>query len=271
MGSQICIQLLVGDTSPTDYSPLLKQLEACGASYQLHTQPQLLAQNLKNNCHCFILDPHDDIEYALYALNLLRQEPHLQHIPILVVSNFKHAEEIEKTYAHGAHYILPKPLDFKKLYQQLNHWFGKNFIPLQSARPTRAALKTELKEGYHIVVADDDTGIQRVVSEILRDLGCIVSNVENGYRCLSLLKDLEPDLLLLNLHMPGFNGFEVMEKLTEQNFQAPIIIMSGEHAPETQKKALKQGAKLYLEKPFQVEDLLRALEQGLAHKLKRPE
>lgn len=259
------IQVLILGASPTDYSPLYQELKANQLVYQEHTELESLFAALENHhCDCLILDLHDDFHSGQKSLTQIRQHASLENTPILVVSNFFAAQNIRQTYALGANYILLKPLNFNHLFKQLNSWLGQDLLPLRRHNiEHKKLIETRLNPGQHILVADDDAGIQTVVSKILEDIGCVVSRVEDGQSCLNLLNQLEPDLLLLNLNMPGINGHEVLKQIQADQLSLPVIVMSGEHSPAIQDEVRALGAQAYLEKPFHVSSLVQLLESHL--------
>src|SRR6476469_2274423 len=114
----------------------------------------------------------------------------------------------------------------------------------------------------NIIVVDDEPANVLLLERILKKAGyCNVRSTTNPHDVFSLFVEEEPDLILLDLMMPGLSGFEVMERLSllipEESF-LPILILTADVTPEAKRKALSSEATDYLHKPFdQTEVLLR--------------
>jgi len=117
-----------------------------------------------------------------------------------------------------------------------------------------------------IMIADDDTGIIDAVVMMLEFEGYTVSSTVNGASVLEL-KNNYPDLLLLDVQMPGLDGREICRKLKqkEDTRNIPVILVSA--STNLQKSAQDAGADDYLEKPFNMHDLLEkvALQLNRSH------
>lgn len=111
-----------------------------------------------------------------------------------------------------------------------------------------------------IVVVDDDPMIRFLVQEYLKAAGFDVDAFEGGKAALAALSTLQPHLLVLDLQMPEMNGFEVLEKLRADPLTAAIpVLMLSANAGEAQTRS-SVSADAYLEKPFQMQALLAAVE-----------
>ena len=107
----------------------------------------------------------------------------------------------------------------------------------------------------HILVIDDDTMNLRVAGLILRDAGFKVSCVPSGTKALSLLWDQQPDLILLDVHMPGTDGFAVMRILqAHPDYRnIPVIFLTADNEKETEIEGFRMGAVDFITKPFVAE------------------
>jgi len=74
----------------------------------------------------------------------------------------------------------------------------------------------------------------------------------------------EPDCLVLDLHMPGLNGFDVQARLKECGRRVPVVVITGHDAPESRQRALAGGASEYLLKPVDEQALLDAIAAAVA-------
>ncbi len=103
-----------------------------------------------------------------------------------------------------------------------------------------------------IAIVDDDVYIGDMLEELLRREGYGVLRAYSGTEALMLLEDRRPDLILLDLMLPGLNGEEVLPHLTG----IPVIVLSARAAVEDKVDLLQGGAADYLTKPFDTRELL---------------
>jgi two-component system KDP operon response regulator KdpE len=120
---------------------------------------------------------------------------------------------------------------------------------------TRAARKK-------ILIVDDDPKLLAFVARQLRTQGYEAETAMEGQDALDRAAVLLPDLVLLDLSMPGMSGHEVLAQLREW-YQGPVIILSGIHEEEQKVKALDLGADDYLTKPFGIQELMARVRSAL--------
>ena len=112
-----------------------------------------------------------------------------------------------------------------------------------------------------ILVADDNTNIQKMVSLAFEDRGITVVSVGNGEAAVRRIPDMNPDLVLADIFMPVRNGYEVCEfvKKDERFAHVPVILLVGAFDPLDEKEARRVGADGVLKKPFVPPDPLIAM------------
>jgi two-component system KDP operon response regulator KdpE len=118
--------------------------------------------------------------------------------------------------------------------------------------------------GARVLVVDDDAQILRALRTNLAARGYQVHAAETGEQALDLFGRHRPDLLLLDLGLPGIDGLEVIRRVREQS-QAPIVVLSARGEEREKVRALDLGADDYLTKPFGVDELLARLRVALRH------
>ena len=113
-------------------------------------------------------------------------------------------------------------------------------------------------EHYTIAVIDDDKGNLKIAERILSLYGYRVVCLDCGEALLEYIKNNKPDLMLLDIHMTGINGFETLQKLKSNHEvrDIPVIILTADGDPETETKALSAGAADFVAKPFVASVLL---------------
>ncbi len=92
----------------------------------------------------------------------------------------------------------------------------------------------------------------------------MIGEASNGAQGIELAESLDPDLILLDLNMPGMNGLETLDKLREKSLSGRVVVFSVSNHEEDVVTALKRGADGYLLKDMEPEDLLKALQQAAA-------
>ena len=107
----------------------------------------------------------------------------------------------------------------------------------------------------HILVVDDDDRIRNLLKEYLTDKKYIVSTAENAEQATIKLDYLKFDILILDVMMPGQNGYELTKDL-KKKIEIPIILLTAKSEVENRIKGLEIGADDYIGKPFEPKELL---------------
>lgn len=110
-----------------------------------------------------------------------------------------------------------------------------------------------------ILIVEDHTEIAELLSDFLRAENYVVSNAENGEKALSLFDRYGARLVLLDLMLPGIDGFAVCEHI-RKTADTPILILSAKTQKNDKLDALKLGADDYIEKPYDIDILLAKID-----------
>ena len=121
-----------------------------------------------------------------------------------------------------------------------------------------------------ILVVDDETNIANSLKEILSDEGYDVFVSEDGLNALDMIQSDPPDLLLLDVWLPGMDGIEVLKTVKTYHPEIEVLVMSGHGNIDTAVKATKLGAFDFIEKPFSMDSLTQSIKTALGLKKKRP-
>lgn len=116
-----------------------------------------------------------------------------------------------------------------------------------------------------VLIADDEPDIRRLIVFTLRRRGYDITEAERGDRALDLIRADPPDLIVLDVMMPGLNGHEVAHAVRADPATAPIpiIMLSAKGQVTEVADGLKAGANRYLVKPFSPKDLARHVRELL--------
>ena len=108
---------------------------------------------------------------------------------------------------------------------------------------------------YHILVVDDDDRIRELVTEYLKENNFIISTANSAEEAKIKLEYFKFDLIVLDVMMPGQNGFELTKEI-KINSKMPIILLTAKGEVENRIEGLELGADDYLSKPFEPKELL---------------
>ncbi len=114
-----------------------------------------------------------------------------------------------------------------------------------------------------ILVVDDERSILESLQDILEDEGYAVRCVESGEEALKIVEESPPDLVLLDIWLPGMDGMEVLARLRKTQPALPVIMISGHGTIELAVKAVKLGAFDFLEKPLSYDRVIVSVEKAL--------
>jgi len=118
-----------------------------------------------------------------------------------------------------------------------------------------------------VLVVDDEPEILKSVQQILLDEGYEVLCARDGHEALKKTEEENPDLVLLDIKMPGLDGIEVLQWIKTTHPQLPVIMMSAHGTIETAVKATKLGAYDFIEKPLSLERITVAVRKALDYHL----
>ena len=130
-----------------------------------------------------------------------------------------------------------------------------------------------------VLCVDDDPGMRSALTRLLNPLGHRVFTAADGARAVQMAEEREPDLVLLDLMMPGMDGYEVLRRLRELGMaETPVVMLTGKDSGDDMMSGYQEGAVYYITKPFKNEYVLNVVEyligdltdderEFLAHKL----
>jgi two-component system nitrogen regulation response regulator GlnG len=117
-----------------------------------------------------------------------------------------------------------------------------------------------------ILIVDDEDSVRYSFRKLFREPGCEIMEAANGLEALSVIKKELPDLVLMDIEMPGLNGLDAIQRIKAMHPQLPVIIITAFGTSERVIGAMKYGAYDYLEKPFDVGRLKEVIKEALEMK-----
>ena len=124
------------------------------------------------------------------------------------------------------------------------------------AKPEKRAPMAEKKKKF-VLVVDDQPKVLKFIEIDLKLRGFSVLTMSDAQGALDFLKEIKPDVLLVDIIMPGVDGFEVIQKLRASGSTLPIIAFSA--SPGNQEPALEAGANDFVHKPFDPDDMAKRI------------
>ena len=115
----------------------------------------------------------------------------------------------------------------------------------------------------HILLVEDEAALRQAIAEQLTDHGYQVAQAESGEAALSRLADFAFDIIITDLRLPGINGSEVLESAVARYPDIVAIVVTGFGTVKDAVEAIKRGAWDFVSKPFQIDELLHALDSAL--------
>ncbi len=115
----------------------------------------------------------------------------------------------------------------------------------------------------HVLVVDDEREILASLEDVLLDEGYRVERAESGETALQLVQTEAPDVVLVDVWMPGIDGIQTLQAVKESNADVEVVVMSGHGNIETAVAATKLGAFNFIEKPLSIDTVLRIVDSAV--------
>lgn len=111
-------------------------------------------------------------------------------------------------------------------------------------------------QGHKILIVDDQMGIRMLLSEVLKTEGYTIFEASNGVAALEVAGQEQPDLILLDMKLPGMDGLQILKGLRTNGITASVIMMTAYGELELIDQARELGAASHFTKPFDIDDLI---------------
>ncbi len=171
-------------------------------------------------------------------LEAKQMDTRINNVPVIVISNSGQPVEISRALALGVKdYMVKSQLDPADVVAKVKKYFEQS-----------SDNKPGILKGHIILWVEDDKFLSDLLSAKLSREGCISLYAENGEHALNILQTEHPDIILLDLILPGMSGFEVLEKVkaTEATKDIPVLILSNTSQPADIERVMKLGAVKHL-------------------------
>jgi FixJ family two-component response regulator len=121
-----------------------------------------------------------------------------------------------------------------------------------------------------VAIVDDEEPVRRALQRLMVSAGITVESFASGAEFLDSLATRRPDCLVLDLHMPGLNGFDVQARLRQSRDPPPVVVITGHDTAESKRRVIDGGAAAYLRKPVDDQVLLDAVAAAVSGKRTGP-
>lgn len=121
-----------------------------------------------------------------------------------------------------------------------------------------------------ILIIEDDEKIANILRDFLQDRGYVVSTANNGDKALALYEKYGARLVILDIMLPGADGFSILSKIREES-NTPVIIASAKNTKEDKLNGIIGGADDYIEKPYDIDILLAKIDGIFKRRLETDE
>jgi len=120
-----------------------------------------------------------------------------------------------------------------------------------------------MHEQHHVLIVDDESEMNEYLSGHLFIEGYAVSTASEGQEAIDLLKKNPFDVVLLDLHIPNVDGFDVLKHIKSTAPKTKVIIVTGFASPENVAKCKRLKADQIIEKPFELRDIIDAVDSAV--------
>jgi DNA-binding response OmpR family regulator len=117
--------------------------------------------------------------------------------------------------------------------------------------------------GYRVLLVDDEEEFVSALSERLMLRGIEVDTALDGEEALARLREKEPDVVILDVMMPGLSGLEVLKQIRVKHPQSQVILLTGHGSTKEGIEGMRLGAFDYLIKPVDIEEMLEKMNEAM--------
>jgi len=153
--------------------------------------------------------------------------------------------KVDSIKGQGTTFIITLPIIMKKIKEE----------------KVKPVLEEQRKAS--ILVIEDEQGVRELLKDILTESGHEVEVISNGYKGINIFKEKKFDLVFTDLGMPGMSGWEVSKEIKKIDNKTPVILITGWQIKLKKSEIEKRGVDLVVNKPFQVDQVLRLVQEGM--------
>ena len=232
----------------------------CSAGFEVYTAadgPSGIEAVSKYKLRLILLDVENELE----VLSTLKYDSNARGIPVIVLTDSSRIEDIERIHEAGADDYITKPLEDKHLGKIVKEKLKK----CEDIQKKKQRLKR-----IPVLVIDDEAGLRKSVEYNLHLDGFEVHTAEDGPSGIKAALKLKPDVILLDVMMPGMDGLHVLSTLKRnpRTSHIPVIMLTAKNLIQDVSRAFALGADDYITKPFEGKKLGKTIKEKLEKRKK---
>lgn len=194
---------------------------------------------------CIVMDIRLPGMDGMSATRVIKQDAALQGIPVIALTAFAMSGDEQKALAAGCDAYITKPIDSSRFMGTIGQ------LAQRKAPPGMAGVA-------RVLIVDDEPMVGRLLSAQLHEEGCQTAVASAGEEAIRMARESLPDLILLDVLMPGLDGYEVTRRLKNDpaTSHIPVILITALSDVQDKLKGLEVGADEFLSKPFSKAELI---------------
>ena len=170
------------------------------------------------------------------------------NIEVIMLTGQGTEKDEEEARKHGVFDYMQKPVNIDKLVKRMREAFRKKTKDMK------------------VLLVDDEEEFVKTLSERLEMRDVSSDAVHDGEGALDYVEKEEPDVMVLDLKMPGIDGMEVLKKVKEKYPDIEVIMLTGHGSERDEEEARKHGALDYMQKPVNIDKLVKRMKDGFIRK-----
>lgn len=194
-------------------------------------------------------------------------------IPVVVLATAPHSSQVQKAMRLGVFACVAKPFEQGALAQAINQalntdiFYSQKQEQIYQSDDVARHKNHHVKKTYRILIVDDQTGIPHMIQDFLEDSICDVLYYQYARVALEKTKTEHFDVILLDMHMPEFDGIEFLRDLRAFDAKTPVMVITSDHTLKVIQQIEAYAVADFLSKPFHFQDLQNKLEKVLNDKI----
>jgi len=118
-------------------------------------------------------------------------------------------------------------------------------------------------DDYRVLIVDDEEELVTTIAERLQIRGIQAETATDGETALKMIGENPPQVVVLDVMMPGIGGIEILQRMKSQNLQIPVILLTGYGSTEQGMEGMREGAFDYLMKPCDLNNLISKIQEAV--------
>jgi len=183
----------------------------------------------------------------------LKQTPSVAHIPVIALTADSSREKKDRCLEVGCASILLKPISRFTLLETIRKYAEPQSV---APVPTQRVIDQEQPTRKKVLVVDDNEDLRLIFTRIFERLNFEVHSVSDGFKAIETLNQTQPDVVILDVNMPGLSGFDVLSHIRgdDQLHDTKVIMVTGDSMVSTD--PMTRQADLVLLKPVDIHELM---------------